>query len=505
MWLHSLTLGILMIVSVLLLYLAAFVFFRREQIKYALLLILVAGGILRFYTASDPMLHKWDERYHALVAKNLMENPLKPMLYKEPLVEYDYKSWVGNSVWLHKQPLSLWLISSSVAVLGYDEIAVRLPSILAGILGIFLIFGIGKRLYNEKTGLLAAFLLSINGLVLDIGSGRSTTDHVDSLFMFWVLLAVYFFVRYQDRRHSWGLILGGLACGLAVLTKWLPALILFPIYLALVWQKRSLKTIIINLSLMFGTMILVALPWQIFASQVYPVEYAWESTYNFKHFTEGLENHGQAWWFFIDGIRIYINELIYLALIWFGVQTIRHRKQADIGLLLWIIIPLIVFSFAATKMRGYMLISFPAYMLVIANFWLMLAEKTKTVSLQWQKILFGLLQAATLILALRYGVERVKAFEPEVRQAAYEAKSELENLNLSPKAVVLNSPCPIEMMFYLDCIAYPMVPDVYLINRLSDLGYKLYVVERSLLPPEIREHPEVEVLRLEATTQFFSD
>ncbi len=38
-------------------------------------------------------LHDWDERYHALVAKNMIEQPFKPMLYKNPVLPYDYKDW----------------------------------------------------------------------------------------------------------------------------------------------------------------------------------------------------------------------------------------------------------------------------------------------------------------------------------------------------------------------------------------------------------------------------
>jgi len=39
--------------------------------------LILCGFILRFYTASDLFLHSWDECYHALVAKNLIQHPLE--------------------------------------------------------------------------------------------------------------------------------------------------------------------------------------------------------------------------------------------------------------------------------------------------------------------------------------------------------------------------------------------------------------------------------------------
>ena len=70
-----------------------------------LILILVLGFFLRLHYAHlDPYLHAWDERYHALVAKNLMDDPLLPLLRAEPLVPYDNKAWCCNHIWVHKQP-----------------------------------------------------------------------------------------------------------------------------------------------------------------------------------------------------------------------------------------------------------------------------------------------------------------------------------------------------------------------------------------------------------------
>ena len=108
----------------------SWIFYKKNFFKAALFLLVLCGLVLRIYVASDHYLHDWDERYHALVAKNLIQHPLKPTLYDNPLLEYDYRNWSGNHIWLHKQPLPLWFIAFSLWLIGINEMAVRLPSII---------------------------------------------------------------------------------------------------------------------------------------------------------------------------------------------------------------------------------------------------------------------------------------------------------------------------------------------------------------------------------------
>ncbi|MEN0007062.1 MAG: glycosyltransferase family 39 protein, partial [Bacteroidota bacterium] len=121
-------------------------------------LLLLLGLSLRLFTSADAYLHEWDERYHALVAKNMLKEPLQPMLYANPVLPYDYKDWSSNHIWLHKQPLSLWLITGSFAVFGVHEWSLRLPSILLSTLSIVFTYWIAWYCFKRKhIALLAAF------------------------------------------------------------------------------------------------------------------------------------------------------------------------------------------------------------------------------------------------------------------------------------------------------------------------------------------------------------
>jgi len=158
-------------------------FYRQDNFRFAIALLILCGLGLYMFVSADFFLHDWDERYHALVAKNLIKHPLVPTLYDNPLLPYDYKNWAGNHIWLHKQPFPLWTMASSLYIFGVNEIVLRLPSIIMSSVGILLTFSIGKYFFDKKVGFLAAFFFSINGLIIEMTGGRVATDHIDISFM----------------------------------------------------------------------------------------------------------------------------------------------------------------------------------------------------------------------------------------------------------------------------------------------------------------------------------
>ncbi len=77
----------------------AIIFFSKDHNKAGLIFLLFGALCLRLFIISlDPFLHDWDERYHALVAKNMMTDPFRPTLQITPLLAYDYKAWRGKYI-----------------------------------------------------------------------------------------------------------------------------------------------------------------------------------------------------------------------------------------------------------------------------------------------------------------------------------------------------------------------------------------------------------------------
>ena len=171
--------------------------------RSALFLILVAGLILRMYAASDRCLHTWDERYHALVAKNAILHPLTPTLFEDPVLPYDFKDWTSNHIWLEKGPVPLLAVSGSIRLFGTDELAVRVPSVLVSLLSVYLTYLIASLLFDRETGILAAFFHSINGLLIELPAGRVSSDHVDTFFIFFIELGIYLSILYLIGNRRW--------------------------------------------------------------------------------------------------------------------------------------------------------------------------------------------------------------------------------------------------------------------------------------------------------------
>jgi 4-amino-4-deoxy-L-arabinose transferase-like glycosyltransferase len=460
--------GILLIVGVLGLSSVVLYFFLKEKFTLALYITLVLGIGLRVYCALDGRLHDWDERYHALVAKNMVEQPFKPMLYKNPILPYDYKDWSGNHIWLHKQPLALWLMSKSISIFGLNVVAVRLVSIIFSSLLILIIFGIAKELFSKSVGTISAFLFTVNGFVLEIGSGRASTDHVDLTFLFFITLAAWFCIL-GSKRHSFIFsFFVGFAIGLAVLTKWLPALVIIPIWVLLNFHyKRSFTFILQTLCIISAMIFIISFPWQYYILQTFPIEAQYEFEYNTRHLSEVLGTDHSYFLYNLQHLRIKFGEYLYLPMVVLCVFLFKKWSSSYnfklLTLWTWIFIPIIFFSFVKTKMPGYILFTVPALYILSAYVFVYFRRKLYN-NLYFRSVAFILL----FVLPLRYTFERIKPFENNFLNKY--------NENYDANTIVFNDPYNIETMFFTDCISsYPYVPDQNVIDSLRNTGVKIVI------------------------------
>jgi len=71
-----------------------------------------------------------------------------------PILFRSYGEW--------KSPVYIYLLIPFIKIFGLNAWGVRLPAALSGILAVYLTYLIGKKLYNEKVGLWAAFFLAVS-------------------------------------------------------------------------------------------------------------------------------------------------------------------------------------------------------------------------------------------------------------------------------------------------------------------------------------------------------
>jgi len=470
--------------------------FRKKQPALSVTLLVLCGFFLRLYVSLDPFLHEWDEQFHALVAKNLIHHPLMPTLYDNPLLPYNYKDWSVAHVWLHKPPLTTWLIALSLRFFGINTLAVRLPSLLFSTLSVFLTYIIGKKLFDEKIGWMAAFFQSINGFLIAVAGGRIPTDHVDTIFLFFCELAFWFAILFRERKNLIFLFLFSLSLILAIYTKWLVAGVLIPVWLSLNFDMKFILKSCLQLGLIVFLVAAAMLPWQLYIFYQFPLEAKWESDYNLRHFTSVIEGHDGPWYFYIVRATMNWSELIWLAVIWFIVAAVRKKLQYPfLIILILFFIPYIIFSIANTKMEGYVIVAAPATFLILAYWWwdtLEIAKRRKKLRLP-----IFILLVATILLSVRYAVERMKPLQHDKEEMMITQEiQKLPEKFPNSKTVIFNTRRYIQIMFFTPFVAYRDMPSRDELGKLELEGYHIVVIDDGNLSDEIKKDSSIRVVRL---------
>jgi len=131
-------------------------------------------------------------------------------------------------------PLYYLVVKIWTTLFGYTELALRSLSVIAGVASVYLLFLIGKELFNKNTGSLASLLLATSGLHIYF-SQEARMYVLASLF---VTLSVYFFVKTQKGTGVGNWLGYSLAVAAMVMTHYLTVFIIPVYWLAGVVSKK---------------------------------------------------------------------------------------------------------------------------------------------------------------------------------------------------------------------------------------------------------------------------
>ena len=266
-----------LIAGLALLFMSLILFQFKEDKRISIAFLLLGGFCVRlFVSLLNAHLTLWDEQFHALVAKNMMDNPFTPILYKNPLLPYDPNSWTSGHIWLHKQPLFLWQMALSMKIFVVNVFALRLPSMLMSTIIIYFIYKIGSLTSSKTTGFYGALLFALSNFALELTAGAIHTDHNDVAFLFYLVASIWAWVEYENaapQNKMRYLILIGIFSGSAVLVKWLTGFLVFSgwgLTILLSSERRKSLRFYVDILKSFGIALLVFLPWQIYILYAFP-------------------------------------------------------------------------------------------------------------------------------------------------------------------------------------------------------------------------------------------
>jgi len=443
---------------------------RSGRTHWPALAIVLCATLLRLSASLDPFLHPWDERYHALVGKHLAEDMLTPVLYPDARLPHDPANWTCSHIWVHKPPFTLWCIALSIDVLGTTPLAVRLPSIILSALAALLLFQLGTAMISRSVGLWAGLLFAINGHLLELASGRTSTDHVDAVFVAVILIALWAAWRmFFTRSSGWALATGVLA-GVAFLTKSWPALVIVPVTVMMISANKVLlvrsgwKLLLI----MSAGALFTALPWVLYAHHRFSAESAITDAAIWTRFSVGLDTHSRPWHYYLLQLPMMHGAGVVVVLPWALRIWWKERSRTLATLLTWILVPLVVFSFAETKMPAYTAIAAPAWCLLIGmcmiRFWYTSTVRT------WERWASRIVAGLLFALPVQFSLNRLKPWEqPDPKYIIAD-----HWMNAPPNTVVVDCPYPIELMFHTRIAAAYVYPlDTLAVRRLRYDGYSV--------------------------------
>ncbi|MDP2860140.1 MAG: glycosyltransferase family 39 protein, partial [bacterium] len=117
--------------------------------------IIVLAIFLRMWTLTENPPHlNWDEVSHGYNAYSILSTGKDEWGKSWPTIFRAYGDF--------KLPVYIYLTALSEKFFGLSEFAVRFPSAMAGVLTIIALYFFVVKLFDKKTGLLAAFILTVS-------------------------------------------------------------------------------------------------------------------------------------------------------------------------------------------------------------------------------------------------------------------------------------------------------------------------------------------------------
>lgn len=342
--------------------------FNKLTAVYLLtMVVLLAVAIFNlFYHLGNFPLISYDESRHGVSAYEMLQSG-----------NYLVNTYMYNpDYWNLKPPLSFWSIVLGYKIAGYNALGLRLASAVCGLLTIIMVAVFMLKRHGKLASVISALVLTTCVQFLTNHSARNGDP--DSLYVF-LFTAAILALLLSGKNNKW-IYVSGLGFSLAFLTKsWHSFNIVAIIGLYLIFSGKYKSFSFKNWLLLGLSMITPIMVWAAFRYQYDGLTFFKEMiTYDLlTRSTTTIEGHvgGRLYYariisqFFIYWLAILYGLMLVFLNRKFSFKSIKMLKPEEraywIGIISWVIVPLIFFSFAKTKIRWYILPVYPALSIII--------------------------------------------------------------------------------------------------------------------------------------------
>ncbi len=300
---------------------------------------------------------------------------------REILLTHD---WVvmhlNGAVWFVQPPLYFWLAALCAKVFGVTLFALRLPSALATIaIAAVSAYAVTKQA-GTRAGLYAGVVLSTSLMQAIVGR----LAIMDALLDLAVCLSILWWFRFMQTGKDRYFLLGAAAAAFGFLAKGpvapvISLLVMLPYY---AWERRERSVPVPSWrGWFFGALVFAAIvvPWfalLMHADGLHAVARL-IGHYTVGRYTGTIENQGGPVWYYLPVIVLAFFPWIAFvpSAVAFGIGRLRFADgpppSGNVAQLvrlsfIWMVLPLIFFSFARTKLPNYIALEMPAFAILVA-------------------------------------------------------------------------------------------------------------------------------------------
>ena len=281
---------------------------------------------------------------------------------------------LNGEPFLEKPPMYFWIASACFNLFGQNFYTARLPSAMAAICIVLLVFFIARKTgFSEFTAFISAVIIATTSGFWVLGR-ECIIDMMLCLFTTCAMTCFYQYSRSLPKITLWyiGFILS-LSC--AVFTKGLVGLAV-PLSALFIWQIWQKNFSFRNWAFLLVASVLCLIPISIW---IYFLHHSlgWDAVYevvwsnNFGRFTSAYGGHHKPLYFYMISFpQHFIPWVLFLpfAVVYHFRETRAWKeKSAPLFFLFWLAVPLILLSISSGKRGLYLLPVYPAAALFVGS------------------------------------------------------------------------------------------------------------------------------------------
>ncbi|WP_160674204.1 glycosyltransferase family 39 protein [Clostridium sp. C8-1-8] len=332
---------------------------KRFLYKYYYVLIMMVFAVIiinLFYKIGTEPINDWDEARHGINAYEMIKN-------NNYIVNtFNYE----NDYYNLKPPLSYWAIIIGFKTIGYNLVGLRFFSVLSALCTIFLVAVFTYKRFGRIASLISSGVMATSVQFFRAHCARSAD--ADSLYVLLFTIAVIGCIYAYHKLEF--IYISGLTFSLAFLDKsWHSIAIVGVVGCYLLATKLIIKINLKQWIIFFLCSFTPIFLWGTFRVRYDGYRFIKEMiNYDLLSRTStALEGHIGPWNYYLE--LLYSNYIIYIITIFIlililiasrgFVLCLKSNFSEYIGIILWIIVPLLMFSIAKTKLSWYIVSIYP--------------------------------------------------------------------------------------------------------------------------------------------------